>query len=62
MENKKNKENSKLIQGKHITIGDIAKKILESTDFTNTSDELVNELKKIAKSDYSEDPPENKQL
>ena len=62
MESNKKKESHKLIQGKHITIGDIAKKILESTDFTNTSDALVNELKKIAKSDYPEDPTENKQL
>lgn len=62
MENKKKKDNSKLIQGKHITIGDIAKKLLESADFTNTSDELVNELKKIAESDHPEGPAENKQL
>ena len=62
MENTNKKDNSKLIQGKHITICDIAKKILESADFTNTSDALVNELKKIAKSDYPEDPPENKQI
>jgi hypothetical protein len=56
MEDKKKKDNSGLIQGKHITIGDIAKKLLESTDLTNTSDELVNELKKIAESDHSEGP------
>ena len=62
MENTNKKDNSKLIQGKHITISDIAKKILESTDFTNTSDALVNELKKIAKSDCPEDPPENRQI
>ena len=62
MENKKKKDNSKLIQGKHITISDIAKKLLESTDLTNTPDELVSELKKIAESDYPEGPAENKQL
>ena len=56
MENKKKKDNSKLIQGKHITINDIAKKLLESTDLTNTSDELVSELKKMAESDHSEEP------
>ena len=60
MENKKKKDNSKLIQGKHITIGDIAKKLIESNDLTNTSDELVNELKKIAESDYPEGPAEKK--
>tara|TARA_Y100000766_G_C18664882_1_gene487034 strand:- start:54 stop:314 length:261 start_codon:yes stop_codon:yes gene_type:complete len=62
MENNKKKDNSKLIQGKHITISDIAKKLLESADLTNTPDELVSELKKIAESDYPEGPAENKQL
>ena len=51
MDNKKKKENSKLIQGKHITIVDIAKKLLESADLTNTSHELISEFKKIADSD-----------
>tara|TARA_Y100000589_G_scaffold293641_1_gene298742 strand:+ start:376 stop:558 length:183 start_codon:yes stop_codon:yes gene_type:complete len=60
MENNKKKDNSELIQGKHITIGDIAKKLLESTDLSNTSDEIVNELKKIAESDYPEGTAEKK--
>jgi hypothetical protein len=59
MENKKKKDNSKLIQGKHITISDIAKKVLES-DLSNTSDEILSELKKIAESNHSEGPAEKR--